>query len=138
MGADGRSAADLLAQMEELKQKLDLMMNNGRGGGASAPLIQSHGNAQPMRSMPAAMSTSQNNQCRGGDMFRNQPIEGWKPPEHARIDELQTWEDTYKQTFHDISHSELGGKPLRQFIHTKVNELRILRQSLFCKYAAQL
>jgi hypothetical protein len=116
----------LLNQMEALKAQLDALMgDNGKGNGvlpAARP-----GNVR-------GSSTADKSECEG-DAFRGMSVEGWQPPGRARLEDIHRWEDAYKVAFRDISHFEKGGRPLREFIHGKVNELKVLRQSLFCKYA---
>jgi hypothetical protein len=74
--------------------------------------------------------------CSGGDAFAAASVEGWSPPASlgAELEDLQQWEDASKEAFEAIAHFDKGGKSLREFIHTQVNSLKVLRHKLFCRY----
>ena len=71
----------------------------------------------------------------GGDAFEGVKHQDWQVPPTAPLEAIQQWRDAYKQMTYDISKFELGGKPLRDFIHTEVNKIKLLRHKLFCAYA---
>jgi hypothetical protein len=89
----------------------------------------------PAASSGKAASGGGAGKCAGGDAFGGVSVEGWTAPPSAELEVLQQWEDSYKSTFAEISHFDHGGKSLRDFIHTQVNALKVLRHKLFCRYA---
>ena len=86
-------------------------------------------------SMAQASQGQRSGKCSGGDAFGGVSVEGWSAPPTASFEVLQQWEDAHKATFAEIAHFDRGGKSLREFIHTKVNKLKLLRHKLFCAHA---
>ena len=125
--APAGSAESLLSQMEVLKAQLDALMTQKAGPSrkSESNRLQTVGGEKPRRAGTALCT---------GDAFRGVSVEGWSPPGHARLEETSRWEDAYKLAFREIMHYEKGGKELREFIHGKVNALKVLRHNLFCKY----
>lgn len=127
------SAESLLSQMEVLKAQLDALMTQEAYSSRTfqSNRLQTVGSEKSKR---AGNVGAKGQLMCTGDAFRGVSVEGWSPPEHARLEETSRWEDAYRLAFREITHYEKGGKQLREFIHGRVNELKALRHNLFCKY----
>jgi hypothetical protein len=124
----------LLKQMEDLKAQLDALMRKPQGMSVPAAV---GGGSIPARSATrsaTAPAAPRGGKCSAGDAFSGMSVEEFEPPAIASLEDTQQWEDTHKAVFYDIKNFDKGGKPLREFIHAKVNGLKVLRHNIFCKY----
>lgn len=70
----------------------------------------------------------------GLDPFKNDPIEVFVPPITAPIASIHKWEDSLSEMITGISHMNIGGALLRDFMQKEVRRMQELRFNLFCKY----
>ena len=70
----------------------------------------------------------------GLDPFKNDPIEVFVPPIIAPIASIHKWEDSLREMITGISHMNIGGALLRDFMQKEVRRMQELRFNLFCKY----
>jgi hypothetical protein len=61
-------------------------------------------------------------------------VEEFKPPDKAKLEDIQKWEDALAASKRRIKGFNGGGALLREFIHSEVRKLELLRHRLFCKY----
>ena len=116
----------LKQQMETLKAQLNLLMQQQtQQPGVSGALV---GQGSAPRSEPSG------NRCIGGDAFEGINHQNWPVPQMAPLEKIQKWNDAVADMQYEISKFQLGGKPLRDFIHDKVNKIKLLRHNLFCSF----
>lgn len=97
-------------------------------------LQRSAANAPVVAKLPtmADVAKPAKNPCLGGDAFEKVSITRWAPPETARLEQIQQWKDAKAQSDAAIKGYPRGGKELRDFVHSQVESLRLLRHNLFC------
>jgi hypothetical protein len=68
------------------------------------------------------------------DPYKNVPIENFKPPKGATLEEVSMWEDAVSDLKERIRKLQIGGQALRDIIRKEVRALQLVRFKTFCKY----
>jgi len=80
-------------------------------------------------------SSLSNTMCAGHiDPFKSQPIENFKPPAKATLQEVTSWEDEVSAMISTVRKMTVGGAKLREYIQKEVRRMQLLRFETFCKY----
>ncbi len=67
------------------------------------------------------------------DPFEDLPVESWKPPASAKLEDKLSWKRKVEAMLQKIKTQKVGGKALRKLIDEEVDKLKVERVEMFCK-----
>ena len=125
---DSQKMTDLLAQLKDAQARLTKLQHDvDQPTTAVRPPV-----APVVVAPPPPVAPSSSSSCLGGDAFASVSISKWTPPSQARLEDIQRWTAAKDESDNAIRTFPRGGKELRDFVHTQVTGLRLLRHNLFC------